>query len=258
MIRAEQPAADPGSPAEEVVERRFQGADGLVGDPASCSVDFALAAVEGFVEVGEGFRQRLARRPDGLGLLGLDGPELLDRLPQCRDRGLGLLDQAPPALGLQLQLVPQRRELLDQIDDPEIPRRRLRLRVEPGLESVSGSSASMRASSSHRRNRSRMASTSASVVHGESARTAGCRPEAGRRAAWRARSAAIASNESFLVSIMKSCSLQPVGRVAQRLVGRVDGREPLGCPVGRKRADQLEIALADLGLAGIRCQPQDS
>ena len=52
--------------------------------------------------------------------------------------------------------------------------------------------------------------------------------------------------------------MQPLGRVAQRRVGRVDGREPLGCPFGRERADQLEITLADLALAGVRRQPQDS
>ncbi len=96
-----------------------------------------MAAVEGLVEVGEGFRQRLARGPGGLSDLGLDGPELFDRLPECRDRGLGLLDQTPPALGLQLQLLPQRRELLDQIDEPEIPRWRgwlpVRARAEPLL-----------------------------------------------------------------------------------------------------------------------------
>ncbi len=51
---------------------------------------------------------------------------------------------------------------------------------------------------------------------------------------------------------------QPIGRIAQRRIGRMNGGEPLRSLVGRKRADQLEIALANLVLAGVRRQLQNA
>ena len=93
---------------------------GLLDEPPADPLDLAAAPVEGLVEIAERLGQRLARGPGGLRLPGLDRPELLDRLPQGGDHRLGLLDQPPPALGLELQLVPQRRELLDEVDQAEL------------------------------------------------------------------------------------------------------------------------------------------
>ena len=196
-------------------------------------LDLAPAAVEGLVEVGEGLGQRLARRPGGLGLLGLDRPELLDRLPQRRDHGLGLLEQAPPALGLELQLVPQRRELLDQIDQPELARRRPRPasgprpvragrprprpgRLQPVAERRGGP----------RRPRSGCRSWRVREVKQGGDREPGI-PRAGAR-----RSAARRLERVGRGLGLEELGLQPAGRVAQRLVGGVDGRERSGARSG--------------------------
>ena len=75
----------------------------------------------------------------------------------------------------------------------------------------------------------------------------------GRRAR---RSAASASSES-LVPSSEELGLEPAGGVADLVVGRADGREPLGGAVGRELADQLQVAPADLRLVGVGGQSQD-
>ena len=186
VITREETAADPGSAAVKVVRAPFPARE-RTRRRSGCRAlfDFALAAVEGLVEVGEGLGQRLARGPGRLGLLGLDRPELFDRLPQCRRPWSRSARQAPAALGLELQLVPQGRELFDQIDDPEIPRRRCLgslSRVRPRASSA-GRRPRARAASSQWRNRSRMASTSTRSFMASLPGPARFRPEAGRRAA---------------------------------------------------------------------------
>ena len=82
--------------------------------------------------------------------------------------------------------------------------------------------------------------------------SSGRRPAVKRRR----RSAAIVSSESLL---LVSNSRAPSRRFGSRtvVVGRADRREPLGRPVGRVFADQLEVTLADLGLVGMGGQAQD-
>ena len=178
-------------------------------------------------------------------------------MPQGGNGAVGLLDQAPAALGLQLQLVPQRRELFDQIDQPEISRRlhwvgaRARLEIvrlvdlgacvfEPVAKPIeNGFDVGL-------------------VVHGESAHESS-RSTGSRRSRSRAcRSAVIDSNERVLRLEPEKLFAQPVGRIAKRGVGRVDRREPLRCLIRRERADELEIAPADLSFAGIRRKVEDA
>ena len=79
-----------------------------------------LAAVEGFVQIGQAKGKRLAGGPCRLFFLGLDGPELFDRLLRGAQDRFGLLGESAAALGLQLELVPQGREFFNQIDEPEV------------------------------------------------------------------------------------------------------------------------------------------
>ncbi len=120
VVSADDPASDPRLPAELFIHRVGQGLDRLLGDPALGLLDFTAAAVEGLIQVAQCFGQDFAGRPGGLSLLGLDRPELLDGLAHRGDRGLRLLEEPPAALGLELQLVPKRRELLGQLDQAEL------------------------------------------------------------------------------------------------------------------------------------------
>ena len=103
----------------ELVECGFERRGREFRDLLSRPLDFALAAVESLIQVGQALGQRLAGRPDRLGFLGINRPELLDRLLERLERGLGLFRKPPAALGLKLHLMPQGREFLDQIDDAE-------------------------------------------------------------------------------------------------------------------------------------------
>ena len=82
-------------------------------------------------------------------------------------------------------------------------------------------------------------------------------PEAARDAAAAGDLSPAISSESLSHSILKSCDSKSRGRVAECTIGRVDRREPLRRPLGGKSADQLEIALADLGLARVFRQSQN-
>ena len=59
----------------ELVQSGFEGAGGFLGNLPSRPFDFAVAAVDRLVEVGQALGQRLARGPDCLGFLGLNRPE---------------------------------------------------------------------------------------------------------------------------------------------------------------------------------------
>ena len=120
MIVGGQQASEPRLAAEPLVNGIDQGQRGILAEPAADPLDLASAPGERLVEIGEGLGDRLARGPGGPRLLGLDRPEVLDRLPKARDHRLALLDQAPAALGLELQLVTQRREFLDELDQAEL------------------------------------------------------------------------------------------------------------------------------------------
>ena len=87
----------------------------------ACPVDLALGRDRGPRRGRPAFRDRPGRRHAACSSLGSTERNCSIA---CRNGGqvrLGLLHQAPAAFGLELQLLPQRRELLDQVDDPETP-----------------------------------------------------------------------------------------------------------------------------------------
>ncbi len=96
-------------------------ARGLLRRDNSCLLDLVAAAIERLVEGRQSLGERLAGRPCRLFFLGCNRAKELDRLAKRRQQGLGLFLQAARALGLQLQLLPQRREFLDQVDEAEWP-----------------------------------------------------------------------------------------------------------------------------------------
>ena len=86
---------------------------------------------------------------------------MLDRLAERRQQGLCLLLQAPRALGLQLELLPQGREFPDQVDQAELlPLTVVPRRLDAAPSSRSRVRASTRMSSSHCWKRFRTASIS--------------------------------------------------------------------------------------------------
>ena len=103
----------------ELVQSGFEGAGRFVRNLLSCSFNLTVAAIDRFVEVGQALGQCLARGPDCLGFLGLNRPELFDRLLERSERGVGLFREPPVALGQKLQLMSQGCEFFDEIDDPE-------------------------------------------------------------------------------------------------------------------------------------------
>ncbi len=104
--RAQNLPLDPRAFSEEFRERFFDDAWRFVGDQARAALDFALAADEGFIEIGERFGQHFSGRPGNLGFLGVDGSQVVAGLLESRNRGVRLVDQTAAALGLKLQLVP--------------------------------------------------------------------------------------------------------------------------------------------------------
>jgi len=98
-------------------------AGNLLGRDNSGLLDLDAAAIERLIEGRQSLGDWPAGRPCRLFFPGCNRAKVLDRLAQRRQQGLGLFLQAARALGLQLQLLPQRREFLDQVDKTEWPAR---------------------------------------------------------------------------------------------------------------------------------------
>src|SRR5206468_2003877 len=119
VIRPEPAAREPGLPGEELIERGLEDEKRLLDRPPHGLLDLAATAVERHVQVGQRLGHPLARRPGRLGFLGADRTERVDRIAQARQERLRLLLEAPRAASLELQLLPQRRELLDEMVQPD-------------------------------------------------------------------------------------------------------------------------------------------
>src|SRR5271166_2222567 len=123
VVPPQEEAAEPRQARVHPIEGLTELAGGLLGRDNSGLLDLDAAAIERLIKGRQSLGDWLTGRPCRLFFPGCNRAKVLDRLAQRWQQGLGLLLQASRALGLQLQLLPQRREFLDQVDKTEWPAR---------------------------------------------------------------------------------------------------------------------------------------